>query len=114
MLPSMRFVIKNMPKLQRDYLVDHACGPRPIVVSENSASREALMDRRLIRTPAHTERPAYTELTDLGREVLCTILADYADALVKAELLQSAPTIELRSISRGRSGDRPPVALTQI
>lgn len=87
---------RELTSLQRDYLIDHACGPRPIIVSEDFKSRNALLSRGLIRTPAHSARPTYTELTELGRKVLCCVLGAYADALVRAEQLLEAPQIVLK------------------
>lgn len=47
--------------------------------------RRKLVDDGLLRLD-RPSFPNYTSLTDLGREKLCALLADYADALARAAL----------------------------
>jgi hypothetical protein len=97
-MSSARSFVAKMPKLQRDSLVAHIEGPQQIVTGMERFTRQALISRGLLHhDPANmmTSRPSKTALTELGREVVCIILGDYADALVKADMLEQRPQITL-------------------
>lgn len=94
---SSREIAVRMPKPQRDLLIAHVDGPQPLTISHESMVRNALLARDLLRFDNRASlRPKSTHLTDLGREVLCAILGDYADALVRCGALETIPTIVLR------------------
>ncbi len=97
---SAREIVNKMSKPLRDSLTAHANGPQPIVVGPESSSRSALISRGLVRydLPGNvpTRRPHRTALTDLGREVLCVMLGDYADALVRVGCLEEPLKITLK------------------
>lgn len=94
---SARSIASRMPKAQRDLLIAHIDGPQPLTIGHESMVRNALLARDLLRFNDRTAfRPKTTHLTDTGREVLCIILGDYADALVRAGALDEAPTIVLK------------------
>lgn len=94
---SARSLANGLLKPSRDLLLAHLDGqPRPLAIGPESYSRNALVDRRLLRfDDNHSLKPHSTIITELGREVLCTILGDYADALVRAGCLDKAPPIKL-------------------
>lgn len=79
----------------REMLMEHACGPVRISVGERHKTRKALVARKLIGTSPGA-RPAVTFLTDAGRAVVCLLLADYADALVKHADLIEVPAEAVR------------------
>ena len=96
MLQSTREIVSRMPKIQRDFLIEHVNGAQTIDVGEDTRTRTAMFARDLIRyvgAGKDGERPHFTALTELGREVVCSILGDYADALVKSGCLEDAPLI---------------------
>lgn len=72
----------------RDLLVEHVDGSTyvevPVVAGERKAARQALLSRGLIRFRQHSPRPTTTYITDDGRQVLCHVLADYIEALMRA------------------------------
>lgn len=65
--------------------------------------RASALGLRLIRQVPHAGhgRPQWTELTDLGRKVLCEALGDWADALDRAQgsgLIPPVPEGEERQV----------------
>ena len=80
---------------QAEFLVDHIDTVRPITTNAlESATRNALLARSLIRYCHNLEgansafgAPKGTVLTDKGREVVCAVLAHYADQLVRARVI---------------------------
>lgn len=76
---------------QRNVLLAHIDGPVDIVATTfgKVQIRNGLMDGGLLRgDPANTVRPRKTALTEAGRRAVGMILGDYADALVRAGLLE--------------------------
>jgi hypothetical protein len=74
----------------RNLLIEHATGPQPIIRGPEEHSRAALLRRELIRYEwqngvAASAFPKATALTELGREVVCIILGDYADQIVASQ-----------------------------
>lgn len=68
----------------REKLVAHAAGPRQLVVG--CRTTKALQGRGLIRYPSRNKiTPSETMLTEQGRQVVCVILGQYADALTAAK-----------------------------
>lgn len=99
-------VARKLTSPQREILIEHAIGPVPIDlrVSHEGAIRRStvnsLFTLNLIRKSGQSPRPTATVMTDLGREVCCFILGQYADALVRTGLLQEAMNITLRPAER--------------
>ena len=94
---SARSIASRMPKPQRDLLIAHVDGPQPLTIGHESKARNALIERNLLRfNDPMAFRPKTTHLTNLGRETLCIILGDYADALVRCGALETVPPIVLR------------------
>lgn len=87
---------KNDNKLsiaQRDLIIAHIDGPQPAMVKEGP-TRKFLMGRGILiscrrdGTPRNRMQAVhYTMITDDGRETMAQILADYAEALVRAGCL---------------------------
>lgn len=83
----------------RDVLIEHLDGPQPVVRNRTAAPKYGLdalqaanrmtavwtlINRGLLR-PDRRVHPRETAITDRGREVLCQALADWADAIVRAQ-----------------------------
>lgn len=88
MQPSFEDMIRKLSKLQRDFLVDHVDGLRPFVDQPiENQTRESLVARKLVRyeplARSQLGAPNGTMLTDAGREALCWLLGQYADALMR-------------------------------
>jgi hypothetical protein len=87
MTPSLERCVSRLSKLQREYLVEHACGMHPFHNEPHeNATRRSLVERGLIKYEPPTRSllgiPHGTLLTPDGREVVCSVLAQYADALM--------------------------------
>jgi hypothetical protein len=93
------WVIHKMPKpiltartiRQRNMLVDHIDGPVDMTLTDPRViqGRNTLIDQGLLQTsPPQAARPRITILTELGRMALAAILAEYADALVRAGFME--------------------------
>ncbi len=87
--PSLALMIAKLSKLQREFLIDHVDGVRPFIDQQiENMTRESMIARGLVRyhpqSRSHLGRPDGTALTNDGREALCTILGQYADALCRA------------------------------
>lgn len=95
---SVRSIAFNMPKPQRDMLIAHIDGPQPVTTSGHEWSvRNSLHAKGLLAYPVGGPiNPTTTHITELGREVLCSILGDYADALVRCGALTENPPIILK------------------
>lgn len=81
----------------RDVLIEHIDGPVPVEVPTGPRgghhAREvalrartirALINNRLLRGKTDSPRPTHTVITMAGRAELAEVLADWADALVRA------------------------------
>lgn len=72
---------------QREFIVDHVDGTREIRhIKSEDTTRKALTAMRLVVyvTPENiSKRPHATRLTDKGRDVLCAVLANYAERLMR-------------------------------
>jgi len=82
----------------RDVLIDHLDGQKvPIlrvadvsgIEAHDRASRQAtttaLIARGLLKTDGRLSAPRFTVITEAGRRILSAMLADWADALSRAE-----------------------------
>ena len=68
-------------------------------------SIRALISRELLRHDNTSTPPRYTVMTERGREVVCVVLAEYAEALIAAGALEKMPNAALSRI-RVRSAYR--------
>lgn len=87
--PSFLDMIWKLSKLQRDFLVDHVDTIKPFCDNPiENMTRESLIVRKLVRYEPETRSrlgvPTGTVLTTEGRIALCTILGQYAEALMRA------------------------------
>src|SRR5579863_25172 len=108
--------IRRLSAAQRNLLIDHIDGPVDVSLInrwDKSARRGLISTRLLEGHPRGSIRPRQTTLTERGREALGMVLGDYADALVRAGLLeQQNPLAVLRRLKTmrafpTRSGDTP-------
>jgi hypothetical protein len=105
--------IRRLTKSQRDFLIDHIDGEVAVVLANNhciSTVRTSLLKAGLLKgSPPNSQRPRATLLTERGRMAVGLVLADYADALVRAGVLdqQLTPLAVLRSLKALRN---PPVS----
>jgi hypothetical protein len=81
-----RTIANQLSRQQRDCLILHLDNPQSIKRGPEFTTAYSLMYRDLLRGDA-PNFPRFTLLTELGREVLCAVLGDYADALVRAEII---------------------------
>ena len=95
-------IARRMPRPQREMLVEHVHGPVSIVRKGGACfTQMRLIDVGLLyRSMADgantsTIRPTHTAMTENGREVVCWILAEYADALVRAGCFD--PAVQLNA-----------------
>jgi hypothetical protein len=101
--------IRRLTKAQRDLLIDHVDGEVPVILANNhyiSTIRNSLMKMGLLKSSTpHTNWPRATLLTERGRLALSMVLADYADALVRAGLFPEPlnALAVLRSLKAGRT-----------
>jgi len=79
----------------RDILIEHVDGASPIRVRGLSTNyrraQRALIRRKflIVHPPSHLViRPIETRITEAGRQALAALLADYADALVRAQVIR--------------------------
>lgn len=103
--------IRSLTNIQREMLIAHIDGAVLIIRADYNKVLRALVLRGLLRpsTP-HSVRPRATILTEEGRRALGIILGDYADALVRAGLLeQENPMQVLRQLQAARSPNLRPV-----
>jgi hypothetical protein len=98
--------IRKLSTHQRNLLIDHIDGEVDVVVSDphKVQCRNALMALGLLRgSPTQAVRPRITVLTERGRMAVAMILGDYADALVRAGLLeQENPLLVLKRLKAAR------------
>lgn len=101
-------VARKLTAEARNLLVDHVDGSRfvevPVVIGERTRTRQTLLNLRLLKygwlgedgkgKATYNPRPTATYMTDDGRHVLAIVLAEYADALIRAGygIVQEAET----------------------
>lgn len=87
MLEAMELT-KRLTLVSRRVLLDHIDGAEialPIARDQSWPTRELLIRLGLVRFGQNgTDRPRTTKITEKGREVLACLLAEYADALLRA------------------------------
>lgn len=90
-------VARSLRRTERDVLIQHVDGsndvPVQFSVHDHRIARDRLVVMRLIRSDRH-ERPTKTLITEDGRQVLAYVLADYAEALIRAGYIGIASPIE--------------------
>lgn len=90
-------IARQLSAAQRELLIAHIDKPaRPVVAqSSEGASRSALFARKLLVHVRHSGAAGgtfhagkFTAMTEEGRGVACAILAECADLLVRANLIE--------------------------
>jgi hypothetical protein len=81
-------IVNKLSKLQREYLIEHCCGLHPFVNEPlENATRRSLIERELIEyePPIRSKLgiPQGTVLTDDGKEAVCAVLDQCAEALIR-------------------------------
>jgi hypothetical protein len=99
------FEVNQLTGKQRQMLIDHIDGPLDITTRDAHLIpvRNSLIASGMLRpdTPAHIGlRPRTTILTERGRFALAAILANYAEALVRAGMMEARPIDILAQIKR--------------
>ena len=108
MLPKA--IARLLSNIQRNCLIEHVPGPQPFHISKARQTKQSLFDFKLLGTPGGipNARPTELRLTELGREVACIILGQYADALVSCGVLHEPLTeVELQSAIRESTRRKP-------
>lgn len=91
-------IARKLPDAARALLIEHVDGSRfvevPVVIGERTKTRHTLLNLGLLKPGwidadgvqhgTYSVRPSTTYITDDGRQVLAVILANYADALIRA------------------------------
>lgn len=90
-------VAGSLRRTERDILIEHVDGssdvPVQFSVSDRQTARNRLILKGLLRAD-RIDRPRKTIITEDGRQVLAYVLADYAEALVRAGYVGLASPIE--------------------
>jgi hypothetical protein len=90
--------IRKLSANQRDLLIDHIDGPLDVSVHDSHTvqCRNGLIASGLLRgSPTGEPRPRQTVLTERGRMTVALVLGYYADALIRAGLLEQENPLEV-------------------
>lgn len=102
------FEVNQLTGLQRKMLIDHIDGPIDVTVRDTHLIpvRNSLLANGMLRPDSTGQariRPKATILTERGRYAMAATLANYAEALVKAGMMEARPIDILAQIKK-----RPP------
>jgi hypothetical protein len=101
-------VVERLSTNQRALLISHIDGPFEMAEADlhMMRTRQALLKSGLLRgAPFGSIRPRQTELTERGRQAVAIILAEAADNLIRAGLLeQENPGAAMRRLQTMRRG----------
>jgi len=102
-------VVRLLSPAQREMLIAHIDAALDVTTDQTQHVRAALMKAGFLRGhPFGAARPRLTVLTTEGRYAVGMILGSYADALVRAGLLeQENPLNALQALREMRAGGRP-------
>ena len=82
--PFPKGIAYRLSRVQRKVLIEHVPGPLPYQTNQpTSLTVQAMLENGLLKGWPFI-RPMQTELTLLGREVVCIVLAEYAEHLMLA------------------------------
>jgi hypothetical protein len=118
-----RNIVRRLSHVQREMLIAHIDGPRPVRMMPGPDSKNERRTARslenfgLLSVKRTCEiRPRSTHLTDLGREVLAAVLANYAESLVRAGCLDDLAMLKLspRELAEIRLMTTSAAALTEV
>jgi len=99
--PLTKTAIRNLRHSQTEVLIAHVDREVPInrLAPWELPARYSLIKMGLLRSiPTGAKRPRATTLSEAGREAVCFILAQYADALMQAGLLEDDRVQALRDL----------------
>lgn len=106
---SILSISNKLSACQRAVLIEHVPGRVPI---NNEIDPAAALRRSTIQALTSAEliqpdrkgamRPRFTMLTELGREVVCCVLGQYADALVQCGLMDKPVDFTVPSPARAK------------
>lgn len=110
--PVTKTLLKAISPTMREYLFQHIDGPVPIEKGDRTdkryAVRNAARSRRFLKGIPSDAFPKSTALTELGRDVVAHLLAEYAEVLVAAGFLYGEagprPLEVLRALKARRPG----------
>ena len=101
--PLSDYFVRQLTTLQRDMLIDHIDGEIEIVAVHLKNVRNSLIRIGLLAgSPQYSKRPRATILTEPGRQAVGIILGQYADALVRAGLLESPIMVLMQLKTMGK------------
>ena len=85
-------IARNLTIIQRNCLIAHVNGPQPFLTNDARPTKRSLIEYGLLRAPCggqpRVSRPKELVLSELGREVVCIVLGQYAEALIAAGALE--------------------------
>jgi hypothetical protein len=95
------YEISKLTALQRDMLVNHIDGTVDVTLNDHNLVqvRGSLLKNGMLKG-ATPFRPRVTMLTERGRYALAAVLANYAEALVLAGMLEARPIDVLAQIKQ--------------
>jgi hypothetical protein len=104
------YEISQLTALQRNMLINHIDGTVDVTLHDHNLVqvRGSLLRNGMIKG-ATPFRPRATMLTERGRYALAAVLAHYAEALVRAGVLEARPIDILAQIKR-----RPPTVSPEM
>lgn len=90
--------VRTLSQNCKDLLIEHIHGEVPIIRGRAERFQVAVQFGMigagfLLSVPPGSPRPRGTVLSHLGREAVCMVLGDYADALTKAGVLDLPDSI---------------------
>lgn len=110
---ALSAVVRKLSANQRQMLIEHIDGSVGIVIEHLHLTRYALVNLGLLRTTQES-RPHSTSLTEKGRMTVAMILADCADMLVQAGILeQGDPLCALKVLLEMKQAGRFVPAVTR-
>lgn len=106
------FEVQQLTSLQREMLIDHIDGALDVTVRDphRVQTRNSLMANKMLRPDGPGLRPKTTVLTERGRYAVATLLAGYAEALVRAGMMESRPIDIMAQIKRRPRPESPEAA----
>lgn len=117
-------LIKKLSNAQRNLLIQHIDSMVPVerTIGPLRMTFVSLMRLELITGKGPSIRPRHTVLTMLGREVVATLLSEYAEALIRAGYLDAdrrsdnAPLLMLERLKKIHMADpiTPPLSTDQV
>jgi hypothetical protein len=112
MAPISETELRKLTVCQRNMLIGHIDGEVDVTICDphKVQSRNALIGQGYLRgSPTGAVRPRTTVLTERGRAMLGMVLGDYADALIRAGILDQQHPLEVLKhlkLSRGDARDQ--------